>query len=810
METVKDILRHLTLREKVKLLVGKDFWHTNSVKRLGLPSLVVSDGPFGLRKVENQGMNALEQSLPATAFPTTSLLASTFNDELLEEIGVALAKECIDQGVDIILGPGLNIKRHPLCGRNFEYFSEDPYLSGRLSTSLVAAIEGQGIGTSVKHFAVNNQEDKRLLMNAIVDERALFEIYLRGFEMVIKNARPTSVMCSYNQVNGLHASRNPFLLKEVLRQRFGYQGLIVSDWGAVVDLGASVKAGLNLEMPGGHFSSKKLVEELLSAGVKEKEIDQAISPLIELMLRKKARVKSQSNISYGDHHNLAVKAATEGAVLLKNEQQLLPLKKQASVALIGEFAKKPRYQGSGSSRINPRLLESAFEAFTSHQVNFSYTDGYQISDKVADDNKFSHALELAKNNDYVVVMVGLPDEYEMEGMDRTHLDLPLVQNQLIEQLTAVSNNIIVILSAGSPVLMPWLDKVKAVLHMHLAGQGSGEALYQLLFGEVVPSGKLAETYPLSLDDVPSNKHFGRQRLNVEYRESIYVGYRYYTKADKKVLFPFGYGLSYSSFIYKDIELSANSFDDGDEIVVKATIKNSGKYDAKEIVQLYVGPRKQKIFAAPIELKNYQKVLIKAGEEKVVEFKLKKDDFALYDIESKTFKVDDGTYKVYVAPHSGDLKLSRMIKITTDFAFKDLSEDLPSYYQLNSESLDVPFSEFSTLYGKRINHYYAPSKRPFSANNCLNDTRTTFMGRFIAKKVSAVIKDMAKGNELNEQLMLKVFLDTPIRSYSSFSGGAISKRQIHGIVSLLNLRIIQGIFRLIPSRQQRKAMKKSKK
>lgn len=810
METINQIIESLKLHEKVALLIGRDFWHTNSLKRFDLPSIVVSDGPFGLRKVENQTLNPLENSRPATAFPTTSALASTFNDELLKEMGTALADECLDQGVDIILGPGLNIKRHPLCGRNFEYFSEDPYLSGRLSSALVGAIQAKGVGACVKHFAVNNQETKRLVMNAIVDERALFEIYLRGFEKVIKQTKPQAVMCSYNQVNGRHASRDSYLLREILRNRWNYRGLIMSDWGAVVNLADSVKAGLNLEMPGSPFTPKAIAKELKKANVTQREIDEAIRPLINLMLEKKHK-KSTKNlpISYGEHHNLAVKVATEAAVLLKNEGGTLPLKTKTNLALIGNFAKNPRYQGSGSSRINPTRLDSAFDAFHEHELEFSYADGYHKGQVTVDQTLIDEAVNIAKDKDAVILMIGLPDEYEMEGLDRPHLDLPPSHNQLVSAVTAVNPNVIVVLSAGSPISMPWLSQVKAVLHMHLAGQGGGEALYQLLFGEVNPSGKLAETYPLKIEDVPSYRHFGN-RLNVEYRESIYVGYRYYLKAERPVLFPFGYGLSYTTFSYRDIELSDTSFDHADTITVKVNIKNTGKVSGAEVVQLYTGPRKQITFQAPQNLRNYQKVMLNPGEDKTIEFVLTKDDFAVYDVTSRSYIVDNGNYKVMIGSSVTDIRLSRIIKINTEFELEDLSRELPNYYHFSQEIFDVPFSEFNQLFGRKIKHYRAPSKRPFSANNTLNDTKSTLIGRFISKKVSAMIGDLTNGDPLMEKVMTTSFLDTPIRSYSSFSGGAITKRQVRGIVNILNLRLICGIIRLIPSPKQVKALKQQKK
>lgn len=810
MERVNAIIKKMSHKEKASLLVGKDFWHTQELKRHQLPSIVVSDGPFGLRKVENQGLNALETSRPATAFPTTSALASSFDDDLIKEVGTALAKECLDQGVDILLGPGLNIKRHPLCGRNFEYFSEDPYLSGRLSTALVEAIQAQGVGACVKHFAVNNQETKRLFMNAIVDERALHEIYLRGFEMVIKQAKPWAVMCSYNQVNGLHASRNYFLLKEMLRNRYGFSGLVMSDWGAVVDLADSIKAGLNLEMPGGAYSPRKISKELSRAGIKENEINEAIKPLLKLMVDKRDRyVITSHDIHYGDHHNLAVKVATEAAVLLKNDEKFLPLKVKKNIAVIGNFALNPRYQGSGSSRINPRLLEGLHQALTNHQIDFEYADGYGKNETEIDSNKIEEAVQVAKDKDVVILMVGLPDEYEMEGLDRSHLNLPDSHNRLIEEIAKVNKNIVIVLSSGSPVLMPWLKDVKALLHMHLAGQGSGEAIYQLVYGLVNPSGKLAETYPLKLEDVPSHKYFGN-RVNIEYRESIYVGYRYYLKAEKPVLFPFGFGLSYTTFSYKDVELSHPSFDDNESITVKVTIKNSGKVAGAEVVQLYVGPRKTLSFQAPQNLRNFKKVFLNPGEEQSVEFTLTKDDFALFDVESQSYRVENGSYKLFIGSSSQDIRLTRMIKIDSEFELKDQSEDLPSYYHLGQGDFEVTFNEFNQLYGKKIKHFYAPTKRPFNSANTLNDTKGTAIGRFIIKKISGMIKDMAGGDPLTEQVMVTSFLDAPIRSYSAFSGGAISKRQIRGIVNILNLRLISGLFRLIPTPKQAKLLKSKDK
>lgn len=803
MESVKSLLKKLTLSEKVSLLVGKDFWHTNGINRFGLPSIVVSDGPFGLRKVVDGSNEAFNASLPATAFPTSSALASTWDDDLLKEVGLALASECMDQGVDILLGPGLNIKRNPLCGRNFEYFSEDPYLSGRLALALVKAIEGQGVGTSVKHFAANNQEEKRLTMNAIIDERALFEIYLKGFEMVIKEGKPMTVMCSYNQINGRHASRNPYILKDILRNRFGYKGLVVSDWGAVVDLADSVKAGLNLEMPGAAFSSRKLAKELHKKGVTEAEINEAISPLLEIMLKKKYNPQKDYKADYVKNHRLAIKAASEAAVLLKNDADFLPIEQDKRIALIGAFARKPRYQGSGSSRINPRHLEGVYDAFVKHQVDFEFADGYSLKYNEFDEEKIKEAINIAKDNDYVVLMIGLPEAFEMEGEDREHLELPASHNELVKEIVKVNPNVIVVLSSGSPVLMPWINDVKAVLHMHLAGQGSGEALYQLLYGLSIPSGKLTETYPLKLEDVPSYNYFANGRLNVEYRESIYVGYRYYTKAKKAVLFPFGFGLSYTTFSYSDLEVSHTEIKNVEKFKVSVRVKNTGKFDAKEIVQVYVGLRKDKTFNAPINLVNYKKVFIKQGEELTVDFVISKKDFSTFDTTSKTFRVEKGAYKIYVGPNSNDLKLSRQISIDSDFVRPDLSNALPSYYELDGQTLDIPLKEFCTLYGTHVRHYRVSCKRPFTKDNTLNDASGTIMGRFIIRQVTRIIKSMTKDDPLNEKLMLNTFLDMPIRSYASFSSGIINKRQVKGIVNILNLRLISGLVRLIPGRTSHK-------
>ncbi|NLP31347.1 MAG: glycosyl hydrolase, partial [Clostridiales bacterium] len=544
---IKKLISQMTLEEKAGLCSGLDFWHLKGVERLGIPPIMVTDGPHGLRKQEqNADHVGINVSVPATCFPTAAGLASSWNRELVEKVGAALGEECQAEGVSVLIGPGANIKRSPLCGRNFEYFSEDPYLSSEMAASHIKGVQSQGVGTSLKHFAANNQEHRRMSVDAIVDERTLREIYLSSFEGAVKKGKPWTVMCSYNKVNGEYASEDEFLLTDILRDEWGFEGFVVSDWGAVNERVKGLEAGLDLEMPSSFgVGDSKIVEAVRNGILPEEILDKAVERVLNIIFKAVDNKKENATYDKEAHHQLAREVAKECMVLLKNEDKILPLKKQGTIAIIGEFAKRPRYQGGGSSHVNPTKLDDIYEQIkksAGDNVNVIYAQGYSLEKDEVDEGLLKEAKQAAVQADVAVIFAGLPEHYESEGYDRQHMRMPESHCTLIEAVAQVQSNVVVVLSNGSPVEMPWLDKAKGVLEAYLAGQTMGGAIADLLFGDANPSGKLAETFPKELSHNPSYLNFPGEGDKVEYREGIFVGYRYYDKKNLEPLFPFGYGL----------------------------------------------------------------------------------------------------------------------------------------------------------------------------------------------------------------------------------------------------------------------------
>lgn len=649
------MVKEMTLGEKAALTVGADFWHFEDNERLSLPKILVTDGPHGIRKqkIIDSPMGSGE-SVEATCFTPACLSASSWDPSLLEVEGDAIAKEAISEGVSIVLGPGTNIKRSPLCGRNFEYFSEDPYLAGCMASSWIKGVQKNGVGTSLKHFVANSQEKKRLISNSVVDERALREIYLAAFEKAVRESQPWTVMCSYNMINGTYASDNKWLLTEVLRKEWGFDGLVVTDWGAMNDRIEGIKAGLDIEMPGPNRSN---VDAVIKA-VKEKRL--SIEDLDRVVLRIVKTILKALNCKKGEpydknaHHEIVRKIASCSFILLKNEL-LLPLSKDKSYAVLGEFAKKPRIQGNGSSQINSNYVSSPLEELENAGYDVEYAAGYCLDGAHNEEELCSDAVALAGKKDAVIIFAGLTLESESEGFDRASLDMPLGHNRLIEEVAKVNDNVVVVLYGGSPFLMPWLDKVKSVLLAYLPGDAAGEATVDVLSGRVNPSGKLAETFPLSVEDTPCYGNFATEDKNVLYKESILVGYRYYDYMQKPVLFPFGYGLSYTTFSYDEIKVSFNQEKKSGEISV--LVRNTGGYDGAEVVELYVEKVDSRIFRPLRELKGFKKVFLKRGEAKWVSIPIDERTFSYYSVPLGRFDIEDGEYCLYAASSSRDLRLS---------------------------------------------------------------------------------------------------------------------------------------------------------
>ncbi|WP_160720436.1 glycoside hydrolase family 3 C-terminal domain-containing protein [Bacillus sp. USDA818B3_A] len=666
-KNIKELIAKMTLEEKASLCSGLDFWHTKGIERLGIPSIMVSDGPHGLRKqLRDADHLGLNKSVPATCFPSAVGLASSWNRELIHKVGVALGKEAQAENVAVLLGPGANIKRSPLCGRNFEYFSEDPFLSSEMASSHIRGVQSEGVGTSLKHFAVNNQEHRRKSVDAIVDERTLREIYLASFEETVKHAQPWTVMSAYNRINGEYASENKKLLTDILKNEWGFEGFVISDWGAVSELTDGLEAGLELEMPSsGGIGESKIVNAVLSGKLSEEKLNLAVERLLRIIFM--AVDKRNENAVYDQetHHQLAREVARESIVLLKNVDRVLPMKKQGTIAVIGEFLKKPRYQGGGSSHVNPTKLESILEEIektAGQNVNILYAQGYHLDNDVIDESLINEAQVAALQAETAVLFVGLPDRYESEAYDREHLRLPENHIRLIEAVAEVQNNVVVILSNGAPVEMPWVDQVKGLFEGYLGGQALGGAIADLLFGEVSPSGKLAETFPKKLAHNPSFLNFPGEGDRVEYREGIFVGYRYYDTKGIEPLFPFGYGLSYTEFEYRDLYISKKEINDTDTVTVNVTIKNVGNFVGKEIVQLYVRDVASSVIRPNKELKGLEKIELQPGEEKTVTFTLDKRAFAYYNVDIKDFHVETGEFEILIGKSSKEIILKETIHV----------------------------------------------------------------------------------------------------------------------------------------------------
>ncbi|MBS6707074.1 MAG: glycoside hydrolase family 3 C-terminal domain-containing protein [Lachnospiraceae bacterium] len=661
---VKKIVSQMTLEEKAGMCSGKDFWHLKSVERLGIPEVMVSDGPHGLRKqAENADHLGINESIKAVCFPTACATACSFDRDLLEEMGSALGKECQAENVSVLLGPAVNIKRSPLCGRNFEYFSEDPYLAGQMAKAHIQGVQKEGVGTSIKHFAANNQEYHRMSASSEVDERTLREIYLAAFETPIKEAKPKTVMCSYNQINGVFASEDPWLLDEVLRKEWGYEGYVMSDWGAVNERVPGLKAGLELEMPAsGGETDRQIVEAVKNGTLKEEILDRAVERILNVIFDY-VNHKKDEVFDMEKDHALAEKVETESMVLLKNEG-ILPLKKGSRVAFIGAFAKNPRYQGGGSSHINSFRVTGTLEA-AEGMADITYAEGYGLEKDEIDEALVKGAVKAAKEAEVAVIFAGLPDAFESEGYDRVHMKMPNCQNHLIHEVCNVQPNVVVVLHNGSPVEMPWADEVKGILEAYLGGQAVGAAEAKILFGDANPCGKLAETIPYKLSDNPSYLNFPGDGETVEYKEGIFVGYRYYDKKEMPVRYPFGYGLSYTEFAYSNLKLDKKSMKDTDTLTVSVDVTNTGSREGKEIVQLYVADLTGSANRPVRELKNFVKVSLAPGETKTVQMELNKRSFAWYNVKLHDWYAASGTYEIQIGKSSREIVLSDTVEVTTD-------------------------------------------------------------------------------------------------------------------------------------------------
>lgn len=752
---VKKIVAELTLEEKAGLCSGRDYWHTKEVERLGVTSVMMCDGPHGLRKQKGEGDHlGINESIETVCYPTASALASSFDRKVMEKLGKVLGEECQAENVGMLLGPGINMKRSPLCGRNFEYFSEDPYLTGELANSYITSIQDQGIAACVKHFAANNQETRRMSGSSEVDERTLHEIYLPAFEKVVKKGQVRSVMCAYNAVNSVHCAENKELLTGILRDEWGFDGMVVTDWGAVKDRVKGLEAGLDLEMPGGPGNQDaRIVEAVKNGTLPESALDKAVENILRFICESQEKRDQTVKADRERYRKVSEELCTECAVLLKNEG-VLPIESKEEVLFIGEFAKKPRYQGAGSSHINVPVVEGAVEAAEAAGYHVSYMEGYRVhEDGMTEAELREKAVKAAAAAKYAVVFAGLPDAYETEGCDRDTMDMPENQNKLIEAVAEVQPNTIVVLHGGAPMALPWIQKVPAVLCMYLGGERTGAAAVRLLFGEAVPSGKLAETWPLKLEDNPSYLNFPGEDGVVPYREGIYIGYRYYDKKKMEVLFPFGYGLSYSSFAYSELQIEKEAIRDDEILKVSCKVKNTGKYKAKETVQLYVRDCESTAGRPVRELKGFEKTELSPGEETTISFELDKDAFAYYEPKIGDWFVESGEFTIEIGASSRDIRLAGTVTVSG-------TDELPIHYTYDSTLGDLAKSEKGRIYMRQM------------------------MQSGGSKGQEAAERDNAKNmGEGSEKMIQSMMMEMPLRNIVIF--GRMTMTELDALLSELN-------------------------
>ena len=770
---VKEIIAKMTLEDKISLCTGADFWRTKAMEQYGISSIKVSDGPHGLRcQTGEADMIGINKSAPATCFPTAVTAGATWNRELYYSEGEAIGREAAALGVSVVLGPGCNIKRNPLGGRNFEYISEDPFVAGKMAASFIRGVQSVGVGTSLKHFAVNSQEYKRMNGDSRLDERTYREIYLAPFEMAVNEGKPTTVMCSYNKINGTHASDNKELLTDILRDEWGFDGLVMTDWGALNDRIAAFKAGCDLNMPGGSdYMNKAALEAVKSGELDEKLIDASVERILRLV-EHSAKIE-KSDVDFDAHHNLAKKIAIEGAVLLKNEDNILPLA-ETDCVLIGSMAKNIRYQGSGSSHINPTKISSICDSMT--DATFCNV-GNEVGEVRSEEIK--QAVDVAKNKKAAILVVGLPDSYESEAFDREHIRMPDGYIALVNAVADVNSNTVVVLLGGSVMEVPFADKVKAILYMGLPGQAGGEAVADILLGRANPSGKLTESWPMCYDDVISRDTFGVR--DPEYHEGIYVGYRYYDKAKKNVRYPFGHGLSYTSFEYSGLQINDKN--------VSVSIKNTGNVAGSEVVQLYVAPKTQGIFRPTRELRGFEKIFLLPGESKTVSFALDNRSFSVW---SNGWKIPHGEYIIEIGSSSRDIRLSQSINISGE----DVESSFPNswYHTL----LGTPTrEEWEKLMGYSVPLSREPKKGEFNMDNtCLEMKKYSLMMKIQYVVTKSIISKGIEGKKdmsnPTYKMMLTSAADCPMRSAVINSGGMMGESLARGMVLMANGKPIRGI------------------
>ena len=751
-ESIIALIAKMTLEEKAGLCSGLDFWHTKGVERLGIPSAMLSDGPHGLRKQEEGGDHlGINDSIQAVCFPAGCAIASSFSREAAALLGDTLGNECQAENVSTVLGPAMNIKRSPLCGRNFEYYSEDPLLSTELAAAYVEAVQRHHVGTSPKHFLANNQEYHRMTSDSIVDERTLWEIYLASFEGMVRKVKPWTIMNAYNRLNGTYLCENTAMLTDVLRRKWGFDGYVMTDWGAMNERVPSLKAGCNLEMPGSSGGTdQEIVEAVRGGELDEAVLDRACEEYLDVLFRYIENRDETAVFDWEKDHQIARQLAEESIVLLKNEGDILPLDKDAKVAFIGKYANEPRYQGGGSSHINTSRVESALDAVTEER-SVVYAQGYDDTVDATDQALLAEAIEVARSVKRVVIFAGLPDSFESEGYDRKHLRMPDCQNRLLEAVAEVNPNVIVVLHNGAPVEMPWIDRVRAVLEVYLGGQAVGAATVRVLYGEVNPSGHLAETFPLRLQDTPCYLTYGGENDRSEYREGIFVGYRYYTSREMPVLFPFGHGLSYTTFVYSHLRLDKSAIRERETLEVSVDITNTGRHTGKEVVQLYVAPKTAGVIRPIRELKAFDKIELTPGETRTVRFMLDRRAFAYWETEIHDWFVQTGTYEIQIGKNATEMLLTVEVSVESERV-------IPRLFHMNSTLGEIMADPRGGAIFEQL-----------MGGAAQTDTRET---------------SKAAGEAINDEMIAAMMEGMPLRQMRSFMPG-ITREMLEGILAALN-------------------------
>lgn len=779
----QQIVASLDTAHKIRLLSGSDFWHTESAP--GAERVMVTDGPHGLRKQDgNTDHVGLSNSVPATCFPTASALGSTWDRELVQQVGEALGRECRAEDVAVLLGPGLNLKRHPAGGRNFEYFSEDPFLGGHMAAALTRGIQSQGVGACLKHYAVNNQEADRLRVDAVVDQRTLHELYLTGFEIAVRESKPWTVMSSYNLVNGTHAGENRFLLTEQLRHRWGFDGLVMTDWLATFDRPMAVAAGLDLEMPtSGGFWDGEVAAALKDGRLRMDDVDTAAIRVVELNLRagKAAADLPLGPVDFDAHHALARRAGAAGAVLLTNNG-LLPLASKGTIAVIGAFAQTPRYQGAGSSLVRPTRLDTALDALRAGlegKATVTYAPGYDAKTGETTDELLAEATAAAASADAVVLLVGLPGSYESEGYDRDHLDLPAGHTALVDAMTAANPATVVVLVNGAPVHLPWADKAAAILEAYLGGQAGGGAIADVVLGHAEPGGRLAESFPVDVADLPAARYWHASPTQAQYREGLYVGYRFHDSAGVPARFAFGHGLSYTRFEYSDLAVRA----EGEGFRVSLTVTNTGERAGSDVVQVYVRDVESTVYRPAKELKGFTKVHLAAGKSQQVEVVLDRRAFAVWDVECNDWAVEAGEFEILVGASSVDIR--ERATVTVDSPDAVAAAVSPSQFVATDK-------EFAEMLGSSIPR---PGRLlPYTMDSTIKDLRQTLLGKVMASAfIAQSRKAMPTGTDEDREFLEQIVADMPLRGVGMVSGGRLPFSRIRALVRLLNAFSVKAWF-----------------